>query len=320
MPDFERLDRRVRLETRGHMVSHSHLDRPVCLDVRDGREVVVKTYVRGGGSDVYDDMLALWRSPFGRERRPPGLPEPLSFDPATGEVVMARAPGRPLGARGDLGDSVLRLPEVAALLADLHTSGAEIKRVRSAVRVLASSGRKAARLSVDRVDHAGTNGDSGTSAAAAVAAVAAKANQVIELMQRCCPRTEALVPSHGDFSPRNILGDDTGILLIDLDRMQMADPAHDLAYWGSWTWATETMNDRLPTWQVLDDLMSHYAGYLGDGFLVRRENLAFHQAAALLRIVHGWSSLQDLPGVQCRLLDEAMRLVDAATMATRVDA
>ena len=299
------------------MLSHSHLDRPVCLDVRDGREVVVKTYVRGGGSDVYDDMLALWRSPFGRERRPPGLPQPLSVDPATGELVMARAAGRPLGARGDLGDSVLRLPEVAALLADLHASGAKIKRVRSAARVLASSRRKAARLSAGSV---GPRADAGTVVPAAKAAVSAKANEVVELMERCCPRLEALVPSHGDFSPRNILGDDTGVRLIDLDRMQMADPAHDLAYWGAWTWATEAMNDCLPTWQVLDDLVSHYVGYLGHRSLVTQGNLAFHQAAALLRIVHGWSSLQDMRSVQCMLLDEAMRLVDAATMATPVDA
>lgn len=281
------------------MLFGSHQDRPVRLAVRDGREVVVKTYRRGGCRQVHDEMLALWRSPFGRERRPPGLPEPLDVNPATGEVVMARAPGRPLAARGDLGDSVLRLPEVAVLLADLHASGVTLTRVRSARRVLASSRRKATDL------RAGSLGQ-----AAGSAGVAAAAASVVEQLDRCCPLQEALVPSHGDFSPRNVLGDVAGVVLIDLDRLQMADPAHDLAYWGAWGWATEAMNDLTPTWQILGDLVSQYTGYLGDRSPAVRETLAFHQGAALVRIVHGWSALADRPGVQLVLLAEAARLLD----------
>jgi aminoglycoside phosphotransferase (APT) family kinase protein len=283
------------------MLVGSHLDRPVRLEVRDGREVVVKTYQRGGSGHVYDDMLALWLSPFGRERRPPGLPQPLSYDPATGEVVMARVPGRPLGQRGDLGDSVLRLREVAALLADLHASGAMVRRVRSADRVLASSWRKVADL------HAASVGPRADIGAVAVAAAATK---VAELLGGCCPADENLVPGHGDFSPRNVLGDATGLVLIDMDRMQMADPAHDLAYWGAWTWATEAMNNRVPSWEGLSHLMNSYAGHLGERYPAASGTLAFHQAAAILRIVHGWSALQNLPSVQCVLLDEAARLLD----------
>lgn len=283
------------------MLSHSHLDRPVRLEVRDGREVVVKTYRRGGSQRVHDDMLALWLSPFGRERRPPGLPQPLSVDPSTGEVVMARAPGRPFGQRGDLADSVFTLPEVAALLADLHASGATVKHLRSADRVLASSRRKAADLSAASL---------GPRADTEAVAVAAAANKVVALMRVCCPPEEVLVPSHGDFSPRNLLGGVSGVVLVDLDRLQMADPAHDLAHWGAWTWATEAMKHRIPTWQVLADMVSHYVGYLGHRCLVTEGNLAFHQAAALLRIVHGWSTLQDTRSVQRMLLEEAARLVD----------
>ena len=282
------------------MLTGSHLDRPVRHEVRDGRDVVVKTYRRGGSGHVYDDMLALWHSPFGRERRPPGVPQPLSVDPATGELVMAWVPGRPLGERGDLGDSVLRTPEVAALLADLHASGAKVKRVRSARRVLASSRRKAADLSA---------GSLGPRVDIGAVAVASAAERVVELLGGCCPAEEDLVPGHGDFSPRNVLGDATGVMLIDMDRLQMADPAHDLAYWGAWTWATEAMNDRTPTWEVLGDLVSHYTGQLGDRSTGVSENLAFHQGAALVRIVHGWSALQDLPSVQRVLLAEAARLL-----------
>lgn len=286
------------------MLLGNHLDRPVRLEVQDGREVVVKTYQNGGSGHVYDDMLALWLSPFGRERRPPGLPQPLSYDPATGEVVMARVPGRALGERGDLGDSVLRLPEVAALLADLHASGAKVQRVRSADRVLASSRRKVDDLSAASV---------GPRANVGAVAVAAAATKVAELLDGCCPADENLVPGHGDFSPRNVLGDANGVVLIDMDRMQMADPAHDLAYWGAWTWATEAMNNRVPSWEGLSHLLNSYAGHLGKRYPVVNTTLAFHQAAAILRIVHGWSALQDLPSVQRVLLGEAARLLDPCT-------
>jgi len=133
------------------MLLGNHLDRPVRLEARQGREVVVKAYRRGGSRQVHDDMLTLWRSPFGRDRRPPGLPEPLSVDPSTDELVMARVPGLPLGSRGDLGDSAPRLPEVMALLADLHQSGVTVSRVRSAHRIVASSRRKVSDLQAGSV-------------------------------------------------------------------------------------------------------------------------------------------------------------------------
>lgn len=311
------------------MLVGKHLDRPVRIEVRDGREVVVKTYRLGGSRDVYDQMMALWRSPFGRGRRPPGLPEPLSVGLETGELVMALAPGRPLGERGDLGDSVRRLPEVAALLADLHSSGVTVSRVRSGDRVLASCRRKAADLSAacsaTREGSAAAGSAVGLGSARvgpwahpARAAVAAAAYDVVGLLDRCRPQQEDLVPSHGDFSARNILGDDSGVVLVDLDRMQMADPAHDIAYWGAWIWATDAMSGHTPTWEVPADLVSHYTRHLGDRPCVSAGNLAFHQAAGLLRIVHGWSALQEQPGVQRLLLDEAARLVDPYTPATPI--
>ena len=282
------------------MLSGNHPDRPVRLEVRDGREVVVKTYRRGGSHHVYGDMLALWMSPFGRDRRPPGMPQPLSVGSGTGEIMMGRVPGLPLGGRGDLGDSLLRLPEVAALLADLHASGALIKRIRSADRVLASCRRKVADLSAGGVGPRGVLG---------AGPVPVAAQRVVDLLGASCPKVENLVSCHGDFSPRNVLGDADGVALIDMDRAQMTDPAHDLAYWSAWIWATDVLNDRVPSWESLGDLLSHYTGHLGDRSKLVTANLAFHQAAALVRIVHGWSALQDLPAVQCDLLGEAARLL-----------
>ena len=276
------------------MQGGKHFDRPVRLEIRDGREVVVTTYVRGGGSAVYDDMLALWQSPFGRDRRSPGLPQPLSVDLATGEVVMTRVHGTTLG------DSPSRLPEVAALLADLHASGVIVRRVRSADGLLVSSRRKADKLSARSV---------GPAAVVGAAPVAEAANKVMDLLELRCPRQEVLVSCHGDFSPRNVLGDATSLVLIDLDQMRMADPAHDLAYWGAWIWARAVMQDKVPGWAGLSLLLENYAGRLGGRSLVASRSLVFHQAVALLGIAYSSSKLHRRPGAQLVLLGEAARLL-----------
>jgi Ser/Thr protein kinase RdoA (MazF antagonist) len=278
----------------------SHLDRPVRVEVRDGREVVVKRYLRAGSEHVFEDMLVLWLSPFGRERRSPGMPEPLSVDLGTAEVVMTHVPGFPLCRRGDTGDLAPWLPQVGALLADLHSSGVVLQHFRSAHRVVESSRRKVSDLRARSEAPRAVDG---------AAAVAAAAHEVVELLGASLPVAEDLTPCHGDFSPLNVLGDPTGVVLIDMDRMQMADPAHDLAYWGAWLWATEAMNDLAPTWVGLNELIKAYTRCRGKRFRPDPATLAFHQAAALVRIVHSWSALQLQPAVQCLLLAEAERLL-----------
>ena len=106
----------------------------------------MKRYVAGGADAVYWQMSALWSSPFGADRRPPGLPRPIAVHADREEVDMQFLPGDPIGSRGDLGLSVQLLPEVARLLADLHGSGVQVDRRRGPAALIRSSRRKADEL------------------------------------------------------------------------------------------------------------------------------------------------------------------------------
>jgi aminoglycoside phosphotransferase (APT) family kinase protein len=53
-----------------------------------------------------------------------------------------------------------------------------------------------------------------------------------------------LVPCHGDFSPQNVLVGPGGFALIDWDKLQLADPARDIAYTRAWCWAEAIRHQR----------------------------------------------------------------------------
>ena len=51
--------------------------------------------------------------------------------------------------------------------------------------------------------------------------------------------------SHGDFSPRNVLIGDGGLVLIDFDRLQMAGAGRDVQHLAAWAWVTEVTAGRV---------------------------------------------------------------------------
>jgi aminoglycoside phosphotransferase (APT) family kinase protein len=210
---------------------------------------------------------------------------------------MQFLPGDPIGSRGDLGLSVQQLPEVARLLADLHSSGVRVDRRRSPAALLRSSHRK-----VDELDRTGIE-RSGS------AEVAQLARRVVERLAAGLPTPTELVLSHGDFSPRNVLLTPNGLALIDFDRLQMAAPERDISYWGAWTWVTMLTTGRQPSWRVGDDLALAYHRFRPAA--PEPAPSAFYRAVALLRIAHGWSALQAAPQTAALVLREALRLLAA---------
>lgn len=270
----------------GGLVAAGHADRPVRETVLDGRAVVVKDYLLGGASQVAEAMRALWASPFGASRRPPGLPEPIGL--VGGSLIMERIAGTPVGSRGSLGETARVADSAAALLADLHASDVRLPRRRTVAHVVRSVGRKAADLADTPV------GPAFADAAGRLA--------------RQAPRCEELVPSHGDFSPRNVLMAAGGLRLIDYDRLQLAAPARDVAYWGAWAWATERLARAEPSWELGERFVDAYGAAAGRLALDERQ-LAFHRAAGLLRIAHGWSGLRRRPELACQIVAEAVVLL-----------
>lgn len=267
---------------------HRHADRPVRVEAFQGHDAVVKTYRVADGAWVHAAAQALWQSPFGAHRRPPGIPAPLEWRPATREVVMEALAGEPLGTRGDAGASEARAHEVARLLADLHESGVAVDRVRDPRRLSASLGRKVA-------ESAGTPLHE-----PAAAALAATTRRLARDAGSAPP-----VICHGDFSPRNVMVTPGGLRLIDLDRLQMSAAARDVTYWGAWLWTTMLLRGEEPRWDGADRFtaayLRHRPGAVGE---LMRDTPA-HRAAALVRIAHGWSALRTAPRLAARVLDEA---------------
>lgn len=277
------------------MLAGNHPDRRVVRASAAGRPVVIKCFEdRARAEEAWCVAQLLWESSFGAARHPAGLPQPLALVPlasmphvagVTGGLglVMEDLDGVALGARGDLGTSARPgvLEEAAQLLSDLHRSAVTLPRVRNASALVRSLRRKAA-------DDAGASRRFAPTVEAVAAAVVPDGS---------------LVPSHGDFSPRNVLATPDGLRLIDFDRAQLADPARDVAAWGAWAWAIQLLDGRERGWEIADRFGVAYRAFGGGPLPDRR--VRFHRAAALVRIAHGWSALASLPPVRERVLAEA---------------
>jgi tRNA A-37 threonylcarbamoyl transferase component Bud32 len=273
------------------LISTGHDDRPVHLLESSGGRCITKRYPPAAGAEVWSNHLALWETSFGHRRSPAGIPEPMSFDPGTGTITMELIDGEPLACRGDLGRSVELARPVARLLADIHRSQLALDKRRSASSIVRSVHRKAFEL-----------GDA--SLGDAMFEVARRLNDHRDVVER-------LVPSHGDFSPRNLLASSEGLRLIDLDRLQLAGRGRDLAYWGAWTWATQLLAGDVPSWEIGDAFITEYA-LVCPGVLRELEaTLPFHRSAALCRIAHGWSALQRRPDLARLVIDEARAVIES---------
>jgi aminoglycoside phosphotransferase (APT) family kinase protein len=231
-------------------------------------------------------MVEVWRSSFGERRRPPGLPRPVDYLVEQGILIMERVEGFPLVERQPMEQSAL--DDAVHLLTSLHDSNATSRQIRSSRRIVRSIRRKAERVSTVAPKFQG---------AFAAAAEALDAGRVEDL---------ELVPSHGDFSPRNLVLGSNRLVLIDWDRFQAADPARDLAYLGTWCWAWKVRQREPPHWLVLDRAVALYDSLRPQAAV--RQRLRFHIAAGLIRIAHSIVELWPAErSVVPRLLQEAQQ-------------
>jgi len=258
------------------------------MTAADGSAVVVKVYTDFRGEAAFGNMAVLWLSSFGQGRRPPGLPRPLEYLPLPGEgvgaLVMERVEGRTLL---ELGTPEEHLESAMRLAVDLHRSGVAAPRLRSAKKLVRSVERKAERV------------------AALAPSFGPDLARVAEALEANRPQDAELVPCHGDFSPRNVLVGKARHALIDWDRLQLADPARDVAYFGAWCWA-QGLRSGLDDWRVLDCAVRTYGVLRPEVELAPR--LGFHIAAALARIAHGLVELWPAEArVVPRITAEALR-------------
>jgi len=258
------------------------------MTAADGSAVVVKVYTGFMAEAAFRNMTVLWHSSFGQSRRPPGLPRPIECLPLPGEgwsaLVMELVEGRTLL---ELGTPEKHLESAMRLAMDLHRSGVAAPRLRSAKKLVRSVQRKAERVM------------------ALAPSLGPDLARVAEALEASRPRDAELVPCHGDFSPRNVLVGNARHALIDWDRLQLADPARDVAYFGTWCWA-QGLRTGLDDWRVLDRVVKIYRTLRPEVELAPR--LGFHIAAALARIAHGLVELWPAEAhVVPRITAEALR-------------
>jgi len=209
----------------------------------DAGPIVIKLFPSGMGRETFDHMTRLWQSSFGAHRSPPGLPRPVAFLEENSALVMERLDGCPMAER--MGSSLEHIEEIARTLVNLHTSDANTSKRRDGKRVVRSIQRKVEDLAGTGAEHH----------------LALVANQLVERLPEVSEAGHLpveLVPSHGDFSPRNIFVSPARIAFIDWDRFQLADPVRDLAYFGAWIWMADLRAGRKPNWSLGDELIDIY--------------------------------------------------------------
>jgi len=282
------------LEARGFTLEFEHeayaigrSDRPT-LAVRtpDGRAAIAKAYPPGAAQAAYDNLCRVWRSSFGSCRTPPGVPEPLVCLEDIDVLITERIAGHPLAASSNLDLQVF--DRSIRLIAELHASDVQPAKRRTARGILRSLGRKVdlvAREAPQQVE---------TIRTVVNALAAARAND------------HELVPCHGDCSPRNILVAAGRLVMIDWDRLQCADPARDVAYFGIWNWKQDLRSGRQLNRSWLERAFELYDQCRPEAQVSRR--MSFHVAAGLVRqaasIVQLWP--EDLALVPA-LLERAKR-------------
>jgi hypothetical protein len=224
--------------------------------------IVVAKFCPGRGTVAFENMQRVWASSFGEKRAHPGLPRPLEFLPGPGVLICENIDGRPLSAFPKISSSQIR--GAMELLAALHSSDVQPDARRTARAIVRSAQRKAARV------------------AELAPQYRAAAQALAESLEARRPKDTELVPSHGDFSPRNLLVASDRFALVDWDRLQWADPARDVVYFGISDWLPRLRRGRSPDRKLLDETIEVYCECRPSADL--HKQIPFHIAAGLLRI------------------------------------
>ena len=272
--------------------------RLVRFEHRPFADVVVTGYPGTSGVAVHTAMTGLWASPLGRGRRGrPGMPEPLRFDVRTGELTVAWVPGTSLADPSTPGAINTRSVEVGTLLADLHGSGVVVDRVRDRPTLARQVRRQVADVAAD------------TTTLGPVLDAFVEASTAIDRawLHDETPRRHLI--SHGNLSPRTVLANHRGLVLLDFDHLQMAELERDLAMWAARVWVDAGARDVPDTEALLGDLVSGYAA-TARRVPADRAALEVHLAVALVGVAHGLPSLRRDHFGRIRVLRAATALAE----------
>lgn len=187
------------------------------------RVVFGKLFADHRGAAIYRDMRALWD--VARRSGCLRIPEPLGYDAKRRMLVIAEAPGQqdlnvwikcleeqhPLPADVDLGRLQRCMAVVAEALSEVHRAAIHPRKSRTFQDALANACQD---LELVRHGHPELARD--------IAPLLAR-------LQTRVPPYERLVPCHGAFRHKQLVGNDEYLTLLDWDGLTLAHPALDAA-------------------------------------------------------------------------------------------
>ena len=191
------------------------------------RVLYAKVFADERGALLHREHRALWDAT--RSARALRIPEPLGYDPARRMLLMGEAPGRPdlidwiKGLENhrtlppEVGfERVLRCMAVAAeALAELQASGIQPHSVLGYRQQLA-------RMDKGRLLLRGELAERHPE-------LTRQAEELLRRLEARMPAREELVPAHGGFRHKQMVGDEHSLAVIDWDGLCRADPALDAA-------------------------------------------------------------------------------------------
>ncbi|MCI0588615.1 MAG: hypothetical protein L0323_17425 [Planctomycetes bacterium] len=272
------------------------------------RSVYAKVFADDRGARVHADLEGMWSATScARFLR---MPEPLGYDPVRRMLLTSEVPGE-----RDLGDWIGHLEKGRTL-----PPGVDLGRVERALLVAAESLAELQRCRVRptrthtfRSALAALGNDLDALRGKLPATALRGAEAMLARLGRNAPAREALVPSHGCFRHKQMVGDETALYLVDWDGLCLADAAFDAA----------TFLGRLRRGPLRDPGAAPELERLADAF--RRRFLARRPevSARALALQEGLVIVEDLlrsfrrPSDGERLEQENRSL--AAAAATRLD-
>ena len=183
-------------------------------NARVRRTLIGKGYFRDDGAGTYDFMRQLWSDGFADD---PSLtiPEPVAYLPERSLLIQGHAPGRSLYEYIDNpADAEQQVRMTARWLAKLHSSSVSV--------------RTRVNLDFER-EKIGTYKNALMEVCPRYAArIERLTDRTLDLFGALDPNF--LVPTHGDFQPKNIHIQDKRVTVIDFDRFALANPARDLGH------------------------------------------------------------------------------------------
>jgi hypothetical protein len=187
------------------------------------RVVFAKLFADGRGAAIYRDLQRLWN--VSRRSDCLRVPEPLGYDPERRMLVMAEALGerdlnvwvkclekeQPLPPGATPGRLARSMAVVAEALHELHDSG-----MHPAKSLTFHDGLSDAWQDLELIRPGYPE-------------LARDIERILARLQTCTPPNERLVPCHGGFRHKQLVGNDEYVTLIDWDGLTLAHPALDAA-------------------------------------------------------------------------------------------